>query len=125
MSMAQYRNLLYLMAGARRASELASASDVTKPTVSAMLSSLRQQGWVTERADPTDGRVTNIIVTPAGLARVRAFEAELAERMDELLPGVDRDEARRSLETLYAAHATTREERLGGVFKVRPAREEG
>jgi DNA-binding MarR family transcriptional regulator len=115
LSLAQYRTLLYLMGGARRAGELAAANAVTKPTVSAMINGLRQQGWVTEAVDP-DGRVTKIVLTAEGRDRVRRFEAELEARLEELVPGVERDELRRVFDELYAAHATTREQRLANVF---------
>jgi len=116
LSMAQYRTLLYLIGGSRRAGELAAANAVTKPTVSAMLASLRDQGWVEEAVDPDDGRVTQIVLTRAGRERVRRFEATLADRLESLIPGVPRDEVRRSLDELYRAHAETRAERLGTVF---------
>ena len=64
MSMAQYRTLLYLLGGSRRAGELAAANAVTKPTVSSMINGLRQQGWVADAMDETgDGRVTRIELT--------------------------------------------------------------
>ncbi len=116
LSLAQYRTLLYLMGGAKRAGELAAANAVTKPTVSAMINSLRERGWVTDTIDPSDGRVTNIALTRAGRNRVERFEAALADRMEELIPGVDRDEQRASLAALYDAHAQTRGERLRDVF---------
>jgi DNA-binding MarR family transcriptional regulator len=117
MSMAQYRTLLYLLGGSRRAGELAAANAVTKPTVSAMINGLRQQGWVADTVDETgDGRVTRIELTPAGRSRLADFEARLAGRMEELLPGVDLAGARSFFVELYDAHAETREERLGNVF---------
>jgi DNA-binding MarR family transcriptional regulator len=117
LSMAQYRTLLYLLGGSRRAGELAAANAVTKPTVSSMINGLRQQGWVTDAVDETgDGRVTRVELTAAGRDRLGRFETELADRMEELLPGVDRAEAQRLLGDLYRAHAETREERLGNVF---------
>jgi DNA-binding MarR family transcriptional regulator len=116
LSMTQYRTLLYLMSGARRAGELAAANAVSRPTVSAMIVSLRDEGWVEENVDPDDGRVTKIVLTRAGRERVRRFEAELEKRLEALLPGVDRDEMRTSLSDLYRAHSVTREERLANVF---------
>jgi DNA-binding MarR family transcriptional regulator len=117
MSMAQYRTLLYLLGGSRRAGELAAANAVTKPTVSSMINGLRQHDWVADAVDETgDGRVTRIELTPAGRARLAQFEEELAGRMEELLPGVDLAATRRLLTELYGAHAETREERLGNVF---------
>ena len=117
LSMAQYRTLLYLLGGSRRAGELAAANAVTKPTVSAMITSLRQQGWVADVVDETgDGRVTRVELTPEGRARLARFELELADRMEDLVPGVDRADMRRFLGELATAHADTREERLGMVF---------
>jgi DNA-binding MarR family transcriptional regulator len=117
LSLAQYRTLLYLLGGSRRAGELAAANAVTKPTVSAMINGLREQGWVADAVDETgDGRVTRIKLTPAGRARLDRFETELAERMEELLPGVDRAQVRHFFGELAYAHRTTREERLGDVF---------
>src|SRR5690349_14534201 len=78
MSMAQYRPLLYLLGGSRRAGELAAANAVTKPTVSSMINSLRQQGWVADAADEGDGRVTRVELTPVGRKRLAEFEEKLA-----------------------------------------------
>jgi DNA-binding MarR family transcriptional regulator len=117
LSMAQYRTLLYLMGGSKRAGELAAAHAVTKPTVSSMLNSLRREGWVADTVDETDdGRVTRVELTSEGRTRLAGFEEELARRMDELLPGVDLSTMRRVLGDLYDAHAETRDERLGNVF---------
>jgi len=117
LSMAQYRTLLYLLGGSRRAGELAAANAVTKPTVSTMINGLRQQGWVTDAVDEAgDGRVTRIELTAAGRARLARFEEELADRMEQLVPGVDRTAMRGFLCELYEAHAETREDRLGNVF---------
>lgn len=114
MSMAQYRTLLYLLAGSRRAGELAAAGAVTKPTVSSMINGLRQQGWVADVVDEAgDRRVTRIELTDAGRTRLAQFEKQLAERMEELLPGVDRAEMRRFFAELGQAHVETREERFG------------
>lgn len=121
LSMAQYRTLLYLVGGSRRAGELAAANAVTKPTVSAMINGLRLHGWVADAEDETgDGRVTRIELTAAGRARLDRFEEELADRMEDLLPGVDRDATRALLRELARAHAETREERLGNVFGPQP-----
>jgi DNA-binding MarR family transcriptional regulator len=121
LSMAQYRTLLYLLGGSRRAGELAAANAVTKPTVSAMITGLRQQGWVADAVDETgDGRVTRVELTREGRARLARFERELADRMEELVPGVDRDDMRSFLRELAVAHSETREERLGTVFGPEP-----
>ena len=63
-----------------------------------------------------DGRVTRIELTAEGRNRLARFEEELADRMEELVPGVDRIAMRTFLREIYDAHAETREERLGNVF---------
>ena len=126
LSMAQYRTLLYLLGGSRRAGELAAANAVTKPTVSAMINGLRQAGWVADAVDEAgDGRVTRIELTDAGRARLARFEGELADRMEELLPGVEMAEARRFFGDLQRAHAETRQERLADVFGPDPRKGAG
>ena len=121
LSMAQYRTLLYLLGGSKRAGELAAANAVTKPTVSSMINSLRREGWVADTTDETgDGRATRVELTAAGRERVARFEEGLAGRMEELLPGVDLASMRRVLGDLYDAHAETRAERLGNVFGATP-----
>ena len=89
---AQNRALLCLMSGVRRAGEPAAANAVSRPTVSSTIGGLRDHGWVEERVDPDDGRVTRTGLTKAGRERVRHFEAEQATRREALLPGVDRDQ---------------------------------
>jgi DNA-binding MarR family transcriptional regulator len=117
LSMAQYRTLLYLMGGSLRAGELAAANAVTKPTVSAMIASLRDRGWVTEAVDPSDGRVSRIELTAAGRQRVRRLEDELADRLEALVPDIEPAQLRATLAELYQSHATTRQERLANVFR--------
>ncbi|WP_439814180.1 MarR family winged helix-turn-helix transcriptional regulator [Zavarzinia sp. CC-PAN008] len=111
-SMAQYRAMLYLRSGARRAGEVAAALAVKKPTISAVLATLRDKGWTVERSDPVDGRVVRVVMTPAGLARLAAFESDLADRLGALLPGVDLPAMLAVFEGVYAALAATRDERL-------------
>jgi len=121
LSLGQYRTMLYLMGGARRAGELAAANAVTKPTVSAMISGLRDQGWVAEEVDPSDGRVTKVVLTTAGRTRLRRFEADLADRLQDLVPDVKPAELWPTLAALYRSHATTREARLANAFGPPPS----
>src|SRR5882724_1040632 len=87
MSLTHYRTLLYLSTGPKRAGAIAAEAAVKKPTVSATLNVLRHKGWVEDRADPADGRVTQVVLTSAGQARIKAFEATLAKRIEAVLPG--------------------------------------
>lgn len=97
-SLGQYRTLLYLRTGPKNAGSIAAAGEIKKPTVSALLNSLRDKGWIETAADPADARVTQVVLTEAGAARMDAFELELAARIDPLLAGRDRTQ-------LYAALA--------------------
>ncbi len=100
-SMAQYRTLVFLMYGARRAGEISSAAAITKPTVSLLLNSLRTKGWIKNVADDTDGRVSLVLITPKGIKRIEQFEAELAEAIFPCAKGVDLPDFYASLRKLY------------------------
>ena len=76
-SMAQYRLMLYLRAGPKRAGEIAAAIAVAKPTISLALNALREKGWITSTTDEEDGRASRILITHAGKTRMEAFEAEV------------------------------------------------
>jgi|SRR5580658_2885258 DNA-binding MarR family transcriptional regulator len=90
-SLGQYRTMLYLRTGPKNAGAIAAAGEIKKPTVSALLNSLRDKGWITTADDPTDARVTRVVLTPEGKARMDAFELELADRIDPLMTGLDHD----------------------------------
>src|SRR5580658_446573 len=79
-SLGQYRTMLYLRTGPKNAGAIAAAGEIKKPTVSALLNSLRDKGWITTADDPTDARVTRVVLTPEGKAR-----------MDPLMTGLDHD----------------------------------
>ena len=113
LSMAQYRTLLYLLGGSRRAGELAAANAVTKPTVSSMINGLRQQGWVADADDETgDGRVTRVELTPAGASGSTASKTSWPSAWRSCCPASTGPPPGRSSATC-TAHADTREERLG------------
>jgi DNA-binding MarR family transcriptional regulator len=78
-SMAQYRLMLYLQNGPKRASEIAAAAEIAKPTVSLAINGLREKGWVTTSPD-TDGRASCVAITPSGRKRMKSFEGELGAR---------------------------------------------
>ena len=90
-SLSQYRTMLYLRAGPKNAGAIAAAGEIKKPTVSALLNGLREKGWIATADDPSDARVTQVVLTPAGKARMDEFELELASRIDPLLEGLDRN----------------------------------
>ena len=53
-----------------RLSDLATQCDSTQPRLSKLMVRFEQQGWVTRRPDPTNGRYTLATLTDAGLRKV-------------------------------------------------------
>jgi DNA-binding MarR family transcriptional regulator len=110
-SLGQYRTLLYLRTGPKNAGSIAAAGEIKKPTVSALLNSLRDKGWIETAADPADARVTQVVLTETGKARMDAFERELAARIDPLLAGLDSTELYAALAAAAAGLRLSSEER--------------
>jgi DNA-binding MarR family transcriptional regulator len=111
-SLAQYRLMLYLRTGPKRAGEIAAAIAVAKPTVSLALNALRDKGWINSTTDEEDGRATRILITAAGKTRMEAFEGELAARIAPMLGGADAETLCAALAAAYVAMGATRDARL-------------
>lgn len=116
-SLGQYRTMLYLKGGAKRAGAIAAAGAVKKPTVSAMLNALREKGWIRDEADPDDGRAIAVALTAAGRARIESFEKRLAGHMEALVPEPDLSALREALASAYLDLGSTREERQKDIEK--------
>jgi DNA-binding MarR family transcriptional regulator len=52
--------------GPMRLTNLAALEHVAQPTMTTLVSRLAEEGWVERRPDPSDGRVVNVALTPAG-----------------------------------------------------------
>lgn len=104
-SIGQYRTMLFLKGGAKRAGAIAAAGAVKKPTVSAMLTNLRDKGWISDETDPDDARALSVALTPAGLARLNALEDELSARLAAIVPD---SEMQALLDALSAAYLSLR-----------------
>lgn len=114
-SLGQYRTMLFLKGGAKRAGAIAAAGAVKKPTVSAMLSNLRDKGWITDEADPDDGRALAVALTPAGLARINALEDELAARLAAIVPDSELKALIAALSTAYLTLYATQADRVKDI----------
>jgi DNA-binding MarR family transcriptional regulator len=72
------------------AGDLASAEEVTPPSITRLLDRLERQALITREPHPTDRRVTLIKLTPAGAQecrrQLRDRDAWLAERLEVLQP---------------------------------------
>ena len=101
-SLAKYRVLLLVSTEPVRVTELASHARVSLPTLSGLVSSLEQQGFLERTALRTDRRGVVLRLTQAGLeARIRAEEI-LAR---QLLAIVEKDDGDESLRTAVSTLA--------------------
>jgi len=88
------------------AGELASRTHVTSGTMTSRLDRLVARGFVSRNADPADGRLVRVRLTPAGRERVDAAFVALLVGEGELLATLDdrrRAELADALRTLLAA----------------------
>lgn len=81
----QYRFLLFLKRGPKRAGDLALQAAIGKPTASALIAEMEKRGLITREPDPEDARSIRLRLTEAGLARHAAFEAALARHLLDLM----------------------------------------
>ena len=83
-----------MLAEARGAGTVVTAGDiaeklgVTTARVAALLKRLESKGLIARRRSQADARVTEVVLTDEGAARVQAFRAQVAMLVDEL--GEDR-----------------------------------
>jgi DNA-binding MarR family transcriptional regulator len=119
MSLTQYRFMLFLRNGPKRAGEIAATSLVTKATISGQITQLREKGWVAVETEAADRRVSRVVLTAAGRAVMDRFEAALLDCLEGLIGEADRERILDALGDLYRALGATRESRfaqgLGGA----------
>lgn len=96
----QYRFLLTLKRGPRRASDLATQSGIGRPAASVLVTDLEKMGLLERSADPEDRRATVLRLTDAGLIRYAAFERELAAALGDYFPPEESEALLDELETL-------------------------
>ena len=114
-SIGQYRTMLFLKGGAKRAGAIAAAGAVKKPTVSAMLANLRDKGWITDETDPDDARALSVALTPKGRARIDALEDELAARLAAIVPDGEVTALMDALSAAYLTLKSTQADRLKDI----------
>jgi DNA-binding MarR family transcriptional regulator len=115
-TLAQLRCLAALEAGPRTLGALAGQHDVAPPTMSRLVTTLVERGWVERKTDPADRRQAMLSVSPAGAAIRRAMSRRLAELLAERLaelPADERSALDRALDGL-ARIETARRVRAGG-----------
>jgi DNA-binding MarR family transcriptional regulator len=85
LTLPQYRVLGLLAAGDERASQLAARLAVAKPTLTAIVNSLVDRGYVVRESAPGDRRVVRLSISPAGTAAVDAAGAHLRTVLDDVV----------------------------------------
>ncbi|MCZ7575056.1 MAG: MarR family transcriptional regulator [Ardenticatenaceae bacterium] len=89
-TMAQFRTMAALHRGPRSLSELATLHEVSAPTMSRLISTLVERGWVLRERDPGDRRQVILRLTPEGEAVWNTMSERsikhLAETLAELTP---------------------------------------
>ena len=101
-SLLRYRILVRLEQEECRSSELAAHTWVSSPTMSSVVESLVQCGWVDRHSDPTDRRAAVLRLTPAGRRELKRAESGLEAELTALLGKLD-PTARAELGRGYAA----------------------
>ncbi len=90
-SIPQYRLLLFLRHGARRAGELAASAAVKRPTLTALVTGMEKEGWLRRVQVEGDRRGVALELTSRGGEAIEAIEASLGEMFDELCSAGDRE----------------------------------
>ena len=85
LTLAQYRVLAYVAAGAARSSLVARGLALAKPTVTAAVDGLVERALLTREAVVGDRRSLRLAVTRAGQAALRDAERSMGGRLDEIL----------------------------------------
>jgi len=79
--------------GPRRITDIAASEGVAQPSVTALVSSLVQAGYVERRSDPGDKRVVMVAITDAGSELVRARRAARVEVFADAVAKLTPEEA--------------------------------
>ena len=91
----QYRFLLFLKRGPKRAGELAVEAAIRKPTASGLIADMEKRGLIELASDKDDGRSIRLTLTRKGLTKHREFEEALARYLPSL---IEEGDAERMLE---------------------------
>jgi DNA-binding MarR family transcriptional regulator len=104
LSLPQYRILALTAAAPERASRLAARADVTKATLTGVIDSLVQHGWVSRADVEGDRRGVALSLTPAGAAVLAEAEAAMCAWLRALAPPA-------AIAGLAGLHAAIQQER--------------
>lgn len=104
LTLSQYRVLGILYTGDERATRLADRLTVAKPTLTSLIDSLVDRGYVARETSAGDRRAVRLSITDAGRDAFAAVEHRLGEVLDEVLDcSDDRASIVRAIEQLGTA----------------------
>ena len=113
LTLPQYRMLKLLVAGTERSTAIASRLAVSKPTVSAAVDALVDQGHLRRNADTGDKRVTWLEITASGSRALAAADEAFVGRFGPLIQSLPAPDALLAgLTELNGAFDEARERRL-------------
>jgi DNA-binding MarR family transcriptional regulator len=90
-SLAQYRLLLYMRHGPKRAGELAAQAAITRPSLSVLLVTLEKAGFIRRSEVEGDGRGVSLALTRKGLGAIARVEQRFGRVLEEALEGMARE----------------------------------
>ncbi|MEV1042166.1 MarR family transcriptional regulator [Streptomyces sp. NPDC050204] len=94
LSTGRYRLLVDLedSGGEKSPSQLAKSLDVSRATVTGLVSGLEREGLVARRASAEDGRGAVVVLTARGARQLRDMAADHFARLESLVDGLTADE---------------------------------
>lgn len=122
----QFRMMMILQhAGRLTMNDLATAMNVTPPTVTGIVKRMVAQGTVVRIPDPDDGRTVRVELTDDGRARMAAHRAQHITKLERLLDQVDAED-RQAIEVAIPAfwHMLSVAHAANSVADVLPAVDE-
>ena len=125
LSLPQYRVLGLLSTGDERATQLAARVSVTKPTLTAIVDSLVERGYVRRETTDGDRRAVRLSITANGRTAVERTGAQLREVLDDVVDRCERpeavlaaiDELRRALDARWAERVQGQAEQLAAATR--------
>jgi DNA-binding MarR family transcriptional regulator len=98
--LAQYRLLLYLRYGPKRAGELATHASVTRPALSTLIAGMEEARLIRRSSVDGDRRGVRLEITRKGLDTIEQAEERFGLVFDEMAASLDREGLVQSLEAL-------------------------
>jgi DNA-binding MarR family transcriptional regulator len=89
-SLAQYRLLLYLRHGPKRAGELATQASMTRPALSALIAAMEQAKLIKRRTVATDRRGVKLEIARKGIEALEKLETRFTRVLDDVSVDLDR-----------------------------------